>query len=306
MKNGIAGNIAKGFLQSKLSLLLMVAFLLIGAYSIYLIPREEEPQIVVPVADIFLGAPGASPQEIERLYIAPLEKIIWNVKGIEHVYSSSMNGQAMLTAQFKVGEDLQRSLVNLYNEILKHMDQMPPGVSMPLIKTRSIDDVPVLSITLWSRERSDYIIRQQAELIEDEIKKIPNVTNVHLIGGRSRQLTIEVDRSKLAGFNLDLTTVSNYIQGANHQQVAGKAYRSNTVFQLETGNFLKSAEEVKHLIVGMNKGVPVYLSSIATVKEGQSLVTSYVSYEGMPAVTIAVSKQQGADANGVYSQVLTK
>ncbi|MFA6871011.1 MAG: efflux RND transporter permease subunit [Bacteroidaceae bacterium] len=306
MKNGIAGNIAKGFLQSKLSLLLMVAFLLIGAYSIYLIPREEEPQIVVPVADIFLGAPGASPQEIERLYIAPLEKIIWNVKGIEHVYSSSMNGQAMLTAQFKVGEDLQRSLVNLYNEILKHMDQMPPGVSMPLIKTRSIDDVPVLSITLWSRERSDYIIRQQAELIEDEIKKIPNVTNVHLIGGRSRQLTIEVDRSKLAGFNLDLTTVSNYIQGANHQQVAGKAYRSNTVFQLETGNFLKSAEEVKHLIVGMNKGVPVYLSSIATVKEGPSVVTSYVSYEGMPAVTIAVSKQQGADANGVSSQVLAK
>jgi len=182
MENGIAGKIASGFLQSKLSILLMIAFLLLGAYSVYLIPREEEPQIQVPVADIFMSIPGATPKEVETKFLAPLERVLWNVPRIEHIFSTSMNGGAMLTVQFYVGEDLQKSLVNLYNEILKHMDQMPPGVSMPLIKTRSIDDVPVLALTLWSDKVSDYTLRKQAELIRSEIKKINYVTNISIIG----------------------------------------------------------------------------------------------------------------------------
>ena len=143
MKEGIAGKIAGGFLQSKLSLLLMVAFVLVGAYSVYLIPREEEPQINLPVADIFIGMPGATPTEMETKVVAPLEKTLSNINGVEHVVSTSMADQAMLTVQFYVGQDFEKSLVNLYNELMKNMDKMPQGVSMPLIKTRSINDVQI-------------------------------------------------------------------------------------------------------------------------------------------------------------------
>ncbi|MFA6831389.1 MAG: efflux RND transporter permease subunit [Bacteroidaceae bacterium] len=308
MKQGIAGKIASSFLQSKLSLLLMISFLMLGAYSISLIPREEEPQIVVPVADIFLQMPGATPSEIETQVVAPLERVVSNVKGVEHIYSNCMNGQGMLTVQFYVGENLEKSLVNLYNEISKHMDQMPQGVSMPLIKTRSIDDVPVLAMTLWSdsAKSDDYIIRQQAELIQQEIKKIPHVTAVSLIGGRRKVLHVTLDRSKLAGMNLDITTVERYLKGANMQMEAGQGYQANQVFRVETSNFLHNAEEVRQLIVGMNGQTPVYLSAIATVAEGAALPTTYVSYEGNPAVTIAVSKQQGSDAKKIASQVLDK
>ncbi len=308
MKQGIAGKIAGSFLQSKLSLLLMISFLMVGAYSITLIPREEEPQIVVPVADIFVQMAGATPNEIETQVVAPLERVVSNVKGVEHIYSTSFNGQCMMTVQFYVGENLENSLVNLYNEIVKHMDQMPRGVSMPLIKTRSIDDVPVLAMTLWSdsAKNDDYIIRQQAELIQQEIKKIPHVTAVSLIGGRQKVLHVTLERSKLAGMNLDMTTVERYLKGANMQMEAGQGYQSNKVFRVETGNFLHDAEEVRHLIVGMNGHTPVYLTDIATVVEGAALPTSYVSYEGNPAVTIAVSKQQGSDAKKIASRVLEK
>lgn len=308
MKQGIAGKIAGSFLQSKLSLLLMISFLMLGAYSITLIPREEEPQIVVPVADIFLQMPGATPIEIETQIIAPLERVVSNVKGVEHIYSTSLNGQSIMTVQFYVGEHLENSLVNLYNEIAKHMDQMPRGVSMPLIKTRSIDDVPVLAMTLWSnhKENDDYIIRQQAELIQQEIKKIPHVTAVSLIGGRQKVLHVTLDRSKLAGMNLDMITVEKYLQGANMQMEAGQGYQGNKVFRVETSNFLRSAEEVSQLIVGMNGQTPVYLNDIATVAVGAALPTNYVSYEGNPAVTIAVSKQQGTDAKKIATRVLDK
>jgi len=306
MENGIAGKIASGFLQSKLSILLMIAFLLLGAYSVYLIPREEEPQIQVPVADIFMSIPGATPKEVETKFLAPLERVLWNVPKIEHIFSSSMNGGAMLTVQFYVGEDLQKSLVNLYNEILKHMDQMPPGVSMPLIKTRSIDDVPVLALTLWSDKLSDYTLRKQAELLRSEIKKINYVTNINIIGGREKQLRIKLDRSKMAGANLDMLTMSHYLQSANMQVDAGNAYKSNKVYIVGTNNFLRTVDDVKNLIVGMKDGEPIYLSSVAEINEGPSTSKNYVSYEGNPAVTIAISKQNGKDAQKISNKILKK
>ena len=155
MNEGIAGNIAKGFLRSKLTILLMVVFLLIGAYATMHIPREEEPQIEVPMADIFIGFPGAEPKEVESKVVAPLEKIVSNIKGVEYVYSTSMKGQAMLIVQFYVGEDVEKSLVKLYNELMKNMDKMPEGVTMPLVKSRAIDDVPVLGLTVWSEHYDD-------------------------------------------------------------------------------------------------------------------------------------------------------
>lgn len=306
MKQGIAGNIASSFLQSKLSLLLMIAFLIVGAYSITLIPREEEPQIEVPVADIFLQMPGATPKEVENQMIAPLERVLSNVKGVEHIYSTSMNGQAMLTVQFYVGKNLENSLVLLYNEIMKHMDQMPQGVSMPLIKTRSIDDVPVLAMTLWSEEVGDYTLRQQAELIQQEIKKIPHVTSVNLLGGRQRQLRVQLDKSKMMGMKIDMITVAQYLQGANLQMEAGKAYEGNQTFRVETSNFLHSADDVRNLIVGRNGNTPIYLKDIASVTDGPANPTQYVGFKGHPAVTIAVSKQQGTDAKALSTRILKK
>ncbi|MBP1614492.1 MAG: family transporter [Bacteroidetes bacterium] len=322
MKEGFAGKIAGGFLQSKLSLLLMVAFMLIGVYSVYLIPREEEPQIEVPAADIFIGMPGATPAEMETKVVAPLEKALSNVNGVEHVMSTSMSDQAMLTVQFYVGKNQEKSLVNLYNELIKNMDKMPQGVSMPLIKTRSINDVPVLALTLWSKSSSDYMLRQQAELLRNEIKKIKNVTNIDIIGGRSREVSVTIDKDKLAGMNLDLAAISQYMQAANFQMQAGNIYSGNETYSVSSGNFLKTREDVDNLIVGMNEGHPIYLSSIATITEGPSSTPiQYVSFgygadaakdlkennaSDYTAVTIAISKQEGTDAMHLSEKILDK
>src|SRR5678815_1701391 len=196
MKQGLSGNIAKSFISSKLTILLMIAFLLIGAYSIMLIPREEEPQIEVPIADIYVGFPGAGPKEVETKLTAPLEKIVSNVKGVEYVYSTSMQGQAMLIVQFYVGQDVERSMVKLYDELMKNMDKMPQGVTIPLIKTRAIDDVPVLGLTLWSDSHNDYELKQLGEALTNEIKKINDVAAVNIIGGRSREVKVLFDKDK--------------------------------------------------------------------------------------------------------------
>src|SRR5210317_1545073 len=208
MKEGLAGKIAKGFINSKLTVLLMVVFMVIGVYSSFLIPREEEPQIDVPMADIFVGYPGASPTEVESRVIKPLEKLISNIKGVEYVYSTSMKEQGMVIVQFYVGEDIERSFVKLYNEISKHMDMMPKGVTLPLVKTRAIDDVPMLGLTLWSENYSDYELSKITQELTNEIEKINDVAITKKIGGRERQIRIELDKEKLANSNLDLLGVT--------------------------------------------------------------------------------------------------
>src|SRR6185436_7812806 len=221
MKQGLSGNIAKSFISSKLTILLMLAFLLTGAFSIMLIPREEEPQIEVPIADIYVAFPGAQPKEVETKLAAPLEKIVSNVKGVEYVYSTSMQGQAMLIVQFYVGQDVERSMVKLYDELMKNMDKMPPGVTMPLIKTRAIDDVPVLGLTLWSDQHNDYELKQLGEALTNEIKKVNDVAAVNIIGGRRREVKVLIDKDKMAENHLDFLMVSKYLQANNAQLFSG-------------------------------------------------------------------------------------
>lgn len=320
MKEGLSGKIANAFIKSKLTILLMVAFLLMGAYSTYLIPREEEPQIDVPMADIMIGIPGASPQEVENTVAAPLEKVVSNIKGVEHVYSTSMKGQAMVSVQFYVGEDIERSLVKLYNEIMKNMDKFPQGVSMPLIKTRAIDDVPVLSLTLWSEKYSDYELAQLAEVLNTEIKKIPNVANVTLLGGRSRQVKVILDKDKMAENHIDFLSVSKQIEGSNAQMSSGSMLQNDSVIAVETGNFLSSSEDVANLIVGSNGNQPVYLRQIAKVQDGAETPRQYVTFGyggaskediqkfkgNYPAVTLAIAKKKGADAMHLSEQIINK
>ena len=242
MKEGIAGKIAKIFIQSKLTVLLMIVFMVIGVYSSFLIPREEEPQIDVPMADIFVGYPGASPTEVESRIIKPLEQLISNIKGVEYVYSTSMKEQGMVIVQFYVGEDIERSFVKLYNEISKHMDKMPQGVTFPLIKTRAIDDVPMLGLTLWSENYDDYQLGQIAQELESEIKKVHDVSMTQKIGGRERQLRVVLDKDKLAAAGLDFLSVSEMIKANNSQLNSGSFDNNDTEFLFNTGKFLQSAK----------------------------------------------------------------
>ncbi len=319
MKEGLSGNIAKAFINSKLTVLLMIGFLLIGGYSTMLIPREEEPQINVPMADIFLRYPGASPQETEARVVQPLEKIISNIKGVEYVYSTSMKGQAMLIVQFYVGEDIERSLVKLYNELMKNIDKMPPGVSMPLVKTRAIDDVPVLGLTLWSETYNDYDLKQLGQAVTNEIKKIPDVAAVNIIGGRSRQVKVTLDKDKMTQNRVDFLTVSQQLQGNNTQLLAGNFVNRDTVFSVDAGSYIASAEDLGNTIVGLNNDQPVYLKQVAVIEDGAEKPSQYVFYgygksdttqttypSDYPAVTLSIAKKKGADAMNLSHRILSK
>lgn len=320
MQEGFSGKIASAFINSKLTILLMVAFLLIGGYSTFLIPREEEPQIEVPIADIFIGFPGASPKEVETKVTAPLEKIVSNVKGVEYVYSTSTNGQVMLIVQFYVGEDVERSMVKLYNEIMKNMDRMPQGVTLPLIKTRAIDDVPVLGLTLWSDTYDDYRLRQLGEELTSEIKKIPDVAAVTITGGRNREVKVVLDKERMAESRVDFLSIGKQVMGSNSQLASGTLLRSDTAFSVETGNFLTTAEEVGNLIVGANGQRPVYLKQVATVEDGPATPSQYVFFghgqanptaaaefnSEYPAVTLSIAKKKGADAMHLSELILHK
>jgi multidrug efflux pump subunit AcrB len=319
MKEGLAGKIAKVFIGSKLTILLMIVFMVVGVYSSFLIPREEEPQIDVPMADIFIGYPGASPEEVESRVIKPLEKLISNIKGVEYVYSTSSNEMGMVIVQFYVGEDIERSYVKMYNEIFKHMDQMPAGVTMPLIKTRAIDDVPMLGLTLWSENYDDYQLRAMANQLSDEIEKINDVSMTSKIGGRSREFRVVLDKDKMTAAGVDLLGISEKINLSNQQLGAGSFNQNDKEFMVETGSFLKTVDDVENLIIGVKQNNPIYLKQVSTVIDGPELAQNYVSFgfgqasdlsekfsSEYPAVTLAVSKRKGADAMKISEVILQK
>ncbi len=319
MKEGLAGKIAKSFIGSKLTVLLMIVFMVIGVYSSFLIPREEEPQIDVPMADIFVGYPGASPTEVESRVVKPLEKLISNIKGVEYVYSTSMKEQGMVIVQFYVGEDIERSYVKLYNEINKHMDIMPEGVTMPLVKTRAIDDVPVLGLTLWSENYDDYQLKQIAQELSDEIEKVNDVSITKKIGGRSRQLRIVLDKDKMAESGLDFLSISQMIKTNNQQLNSGSFNKGDAEFTVNTGNFIKTVKDVENLVVGVQQSQPIYLKQIAAILDGPEIPKEYVAlgfgqasekigrfHSEYPAVTISVAKRKGADAMKLSNTILDK
>lgn len=319
MNKGISGKIASAFMQSKLTVLLMIAMMAIGVYSTFLIPREEEPQINVPMADIMVGYPGANPTEIENRVIKPLEKIISNIKGVDHIHSMSMNGQAMIIVQFFVGEDTERSYVNLYNELMKNDHIFQHGIYEPLVKTRTIDDVPMLGVTLWSEQYDDFQIRQLAKEIENEIKKVKGVSTTNSIGGRNRQLKVTLDKELMAQNAIDPLSIIQMINANNSQLQSGAIVNQNKEYLLTSGKFLEDIDDVENLVVGVYKNMPVYLKQIATVSDGPEDAKNYVSFgygkndnsfESYPseynATTISVSKIKGADAMSIADLVIDK
>jgi Cation/multidrug efflux pump len=316
---GFAGRLAHYFIDSKLTPVLILVSLALGLFAIVTTPKEEEPQIVVPMIDIMLSYPGASPEEVERRVVAPLEKKLWELKDIEYIYSYAGEGMAVVTARFYVGTDPVKALVDLNTKMMSAMDLAPPGVILPpLIKPMSIDDVPILTLTLWGKNYDWYELRRLAASIENEIKKIQNVADVFLVGGRPREVRVILDPQRLEHYRISPLYVAQVLRSANVQMQSGTLLSQNYEYKVRTGTFFESKKDVENLLVGVFGGRPVYLKDVADVVDGPSEVKDYVligfgpsakdqdvkTGELYPAVTIAVAKRKGTNAIDVANEVI--
>ncbi|MDA1315591.1 MAG: efflux RND transporter permease subunit [Acidobacteria bacterium] len=309
---GLAGAVAAYFINSKLTPLIMAFSILVGLFAVYALPREEEPQIIVPMIDVFVAMPGASAREIEERVTKPMEKLLWEIPGVEYIYSTSSPGMSMAVVRFLVGQDEEDAIVRLNQKMSANFDLIPPGASPPLIKPRSIDDVPILALTLWSRQYDDARLRQVAAQLHDGIKQVDQVSAVEIIGGRRREVLVALDENRLAAHNLTALEVAGRLQGANRKLPSGAFDTGNRRVLLETGGFFASSAEVGRAVVGVSGSIPVYLSDVATVSDAGEEPIQYVQFASgadpayWPAVTVAVSKRKGSNAIDVAERVLEK
>jgi len=297
---GIAGRLAESFIESKLTPLVIVVSILIGLGAVLLLPREEEPQIVVPMIDVFVEMAGASPAEIEQRVTKPMEKLLWEIPGVEYVYSTSSAGSAMAIVRFKVGENEEDALVRLNEKLHANADRIPPGTVGPLIKPRSIDDVPVLAFTLSSDRYDHFALRRIAAELQTEIKQVANVSEVTLLGGARRQLRVQIDPARLAAHGIAPSALASALQQANVESRSGAIAAQNREALVKTGGFLRDAADAERIVVAVTNGRPVALGDVATITDGPEEPADYV-YSGTretvrPAVTIAVAKRKGANA----------
>ncbi len=307
---GTAGKLAGAFINSKLTPLIILASLAVGVFSIWMLPREEEPQIIVPMIDVFVSMPGASAEEVEERITNPMEKLLWEIDGVEYIYSTSMPGQAMAIVRFLVGQDEEEAIVRLNQKMFANMDLVPPGAIGPLIKPRTIDDVPILALTFWSERYNDFELRQVVAQVHDVVKRVPDVSAVTIIGGQRREVRVTLDAARLAAYNLSPMQVMGALGMSNERLPSGSFDRKNQEFLLETGEFLTTAEEVRSVVVGVANNKPIYLRDVAEVADGGEEPSQYVQYsEGAsfyPAVTLAVAKRKGTNAIDVAENVLAR
>ncbi|MBU0664457.1 MAG: efflux RND transporter permease subunit [Proteobacteria bacterium] len=311
-KPGFAGRIAAIFVNSRLTPVGILASLLLGMIAIVMLPREEEPQIKVPMIDVMVSMPGATPREVEERLSVPMEKLLYELPGVEYIYSTSMAGQSMLVVRFYVGADLESSIVRLNQKLATNFDRIPHGVSLPLIKPHIIDDVPILALTFHSKSYDHYTLRRMAAQVNDAIKSIHKVAETTLIGGTRRQVRVLFDPLLLAARNLTVTELVPKIQQANRQDYSGRLETQNQEILLQTGKFLSSAKEIGRLVVGIFEGSPVYLDEVAQILDGPEEPDNYVLFgeaggHGQEAaVTLSVAKRPGANAVSVVDEVMRK
>ncbi|PHR30091.1 MAG: multidrug transporter AcrB [Desulfotalea sp.] len=309
---GFAGRLAKAFISSKLTPLGIIASLLLGVLAVVMLPREEEPQIKVPMIDVLVSMPGATPKEIEQRLTIPMEKLLYELPGVEYIYSTSMSGQSLVVVRFYVGENLEDSIVSLNQKLATNFDRIPHTVTPPLIKPHTIDDVPIMALTLHGANYDHYTLRRMAAQIDDSIKNINEVAETKIIGGTKRELQISFDPLALAARNLTVTELAPIIQAVNSQTYSGNLKSLNQSIQLQTGTFLQSAQEFRRIVVGVYGGKPVYLDDVASVTDGPEAPSTYVFYgtkdSAAPeaAVTISIAKRPGANAVSVVEDVLKK
>ncbi|MEN8167469.1 MAG: efflux RND transporter permease subunit, partial [Pseudomonadota bacterium] len=316
---GLAGGIARSFIDSPLSPLLLLASMFVGILGLIFAPRQEDPEILVPMIDIFISYPGASPEQVASLAIDPLERMMSEIPGIKHIYSASEHEQGIVTARFEVGEELGPSIVKVHDKLQSNLDKIPPGVAMPLVKPKGIDDVPVVTVTLWSHELDDANLRTLAADVLQRLKEVPDTGQGFIVGGRALQVRIEVLPERLAGHGISLDQVAGAIQGANIEKAAGSMEISDTHFTVTGGHFLKNAAEVSRLVVGSRFGKPIYVHDVANVIDGAEETHQLVNYysgpadgtdrpvtEGAAAVTLAIAKKEGTNGVTVADAILHK
>ena len=295
---GPAGKLAQAFINSKLTPLVIVASILLGVGAVLLLPREEEPQIVVPMIDVFVQMPGASAKEVEERVTKPMEKLLWEIPGVEYIYSTSASGYSMAVVRFYVGQNEEASIVRLNQKMFANFDLIPAGASMPLIKPRSIDDVPVLALTLTSDRYDHFMLRRIAAQVHDQIKEVRDVSEVKIIGGERRQIRVLLDDARMAAYNVPPASLVPMLEQANKQLQSGSFSSGNREFLVETGGFLHSAEEVGDVVVAVANSRPVYLRDVARIEDGAEEPADYVLYGTGPALS-----EPGAVATGSNNQV---
>ena len=313
---GIAGRIARAFIDSKLTPLLVITSILLGAAATLLLPREEEPQIKVPMIDVLVAMPGFSAKEVEERATRPMEKLLWEIPNVEYIYSTSSEGESLAIVRFKVGENIERSLVLLNQKLQANFDRIPKGVSLPLIKPKSIDDVPILALTFHGPGRDHYTLRRIVDEVDDAVKQVPLVAETTLIGGERRQLRVLLDPAKLASRQLSAADIVPRLQSANRQLMAGPLADHNREVLLQTGSFLTSAKDAGNVVVGVHGEKPVYLRDVAAIEDGPEEPSQYVFFGSgaahsataneQPAVTLSIAKRPGANAISVAHEVLKK
>ncbi|MBN2082777.1 efflux RND transporter permease subunit [bacterium] len=334
-KLNIGGIMTKMFIDSKITLLVMVAALAFGMMALFVTPREENPQISVPMVNVIVPFPGASPQEVENLISIPLERKLWDIKGVEHVYSTAFPDFGVVAAQFYVGEDQEDSVFKVYETVYSNLDQAPLGIMSPIVKPVDINDVPIVALTLFSEERSTFELRQEATALLNELREVAGTSESVIVGGDDRQITIEIDPVKSAAYAVDPMLIVEAIGGANFRLPTDRLENGGTRVMVRSGQFLRNAEDVGNIVVkthtfpnGMG-GEPIYLRDIATVTDGPAEMTniSRISFgqkimtkfhgglaadnqqltgHRYNAVTLAVAKQKGKNAVTISQAVIDK
>jgi len=326
MKNklGISGGLAARFQDNALTPLLALAAMLLGVFAVIVTPREEEPQIDVTFANVFVAFPGASTTEVENLVALPMEQVLAEIDGVKHVYSVSRPGMGVLTVQFKVGEPRTEALVRLYNAIFSNQDWRPQnlGILPPIVKPKGIDDVPIVSATLWTEDtdRATQELLKVAYALEAEIKRVPGTRDVYTIGGSQEIVHVELDPQRVAGFGMTLDDLRQALTASNAVAHAGALVYDNSEVPVQAGTFLSNREDVARLVVGMFDGRPVYLDDIATVRAHAEQPETYTWFATGPAadkvgldpvayapsVTIAIAKKPGTNATNIADAVVER
>ena len=317
MELGLAGKLAQAFIHSPLSPLLFAALMMLGIYGLVAAPRQEDPEISVPMIDIFYRMPGASAEEIAKLLVGPQERVLSEIPGIKHVYSASDQEMGVITLEFHVGEDIGAAILRTADKLRSNEDLLPPGAEKGQMKPKEIDDVPVVMLTLWSAEVDDATLRALAVSVQQHLKQVPRTGNTFVVGGRARQVRIDVRPERLSGYRLSMAQMAQVVQGFNAEATVGSTERDGRFAYVATGSFLTDVDDIKRLVVGSHEGRPIYMSDVADVtigpEDAREIVTfaTGAAYASEPvdyaqAVTIAVAKQKGANGVQVVNAVLAK
>jgi multidrug efflux pump subunit AcrB len=311
---GLSGRIAQTFLRSEMTPLIALIAMLLGVFATLVTPREEEPQINVTMANVFVPFPGAAAKDVENLVARPAEQVLSRIAGIEHVYSVSRPGMAVITVQYQVGEDPIQALVRLYDTINSHRDWVSPnlGVGEAIIKPKGIDDVPIVTLTFWSKDgdKSAFDMQQVARAAEIELKRIPGTRDVETVGGPGHVIRVAMDAERMAAHGITAQDLKAALQLSNASQPAGALVSNNREVMVQTGTYIESAADVRKLVVGVYDGKPVFMADVAAIVDGPDQASRYVWHGDKkgeyPAVTLSVSKKPGVNAADVAESVIAR